>query len=138
MLIIKKREKSAPATFTHAFRGSEITLTVRPLDSAEVQKLLKKHTTYVFGKAEKTSPLERVPVVDNAEFGKDLIDHLLVGFTGFGMSADEPLEVTRENKLLIISLEPGTGEEPLHEVIQNKARELAELIAAEAKEETKN
>jgi hypothetical protein len=138
MIIIKKHEKSDPATFTHTFRGQEITLTVRPLDSAEVQKLLKKHTTYVFGKADKVSPLERVPVTDSVALGKDLMDHLLVGFTGFGTDADTPLPVTRENKLLIVNLEPGEGEKPLHEVIQDKARELAAIVEAEEKEQAKN
>jgi hypothetical protein len=82
--------------------------------------------------------LERVPILDNVAFGKDLMDHLLVGFTGFGLSADSPLEVTRENKLLIVNLEAGEGEPPLHEVIQQKAQELAEIVEVEAKEETKN
>lgn len=138
MLIIKKHEKSAPATFTHVFRGKPITLTVRPLDKDEIRKIQKKHTSYEFAHSPKTGKLERVAIVDEVGLGKDVMDHLLIGFGGFGMSQDKPLEVTRENKLLIVNLEPDDGEPPLHEIIQKKAQELAEIVKAEAEEDAKN
>jgi hypothetical protein len=134
MLIIKRKEKSEPATFMHRFRGREIELTVAPYDSDEIRRLQKKHTTYVFGERPKSRQLERVPVVDNEAFGRDLIDTLLVSFAGVGESADKPLEVTRENKLLLCGLEPDPGEPSLLEVIQERAKALAAAIDVEQKE----
>ena len=138
MLVIRKKEKSDPVTFTQPFRGHDITLTVRPYDKDEIRKLEKKHTTFVFGVNPKTKQLERVPIVNAEEFGKDIIDYLVVDFSGVGMSPEQPLEVTRENKLQLLSLEPDEGEDTLSEVVQRKARELSEVIAVEEKERIKN
>ncbi len=138
MLVIKKKEKSDPVTFTQPFRGHNITLTVRPYDKNEVRKLEKKHTTFVFGVNPRTKQLERVPIMNAEEFGKDIIDYLVVDFSGVGLSPEQPLEVTRENKLLLLSLEAGEGEDSLSDAVQRKARELSEVVEVEEKERTKN
>lgn len=140
MLIIKKREKAEPATFTHLFRGEEITLTVRPFDADEVQKILKKHTRYVMAVHPETKQAVRIPESNNKAIGEDVIDYLLVDFSGIGSSQDQPLEVTRENKLIVAGLKEDGPDGPvfLSEVIQKKAQELSEAVEVEAKEDAKN
>jgi len=142
MLIIKKRDKSEPATFTYPFREQEITLTVRPLDD-EIQKIIKKHTRYVMGVHPDTKEAVRIAEVNNRGVGEDVIAHLLVDFSGLGLTPDEPLEVTRENKLLIAGLKVEEGENGgrpvyLSDIIQAKAKELAAVVEFEEKEQAKN
>jgi len=142
MFIIKKRDKSAPATFTIPFRGKEITLTVRPSDPDEIQKIIKKNTKYIMGIHPKSKQAVRIGELDNTALGQDGMDYLLVGFTGFIGEDGKVLDVTRENKLLIANLE--TGEEKdgepvkMADIIHQKSQELAKVEAVEEKEETKN
>jgi hypothetical protein len=141
MLIIKKREKSEPAKFTHTFRGQEISLTVRPYDQAEIQEIIKKHTIFIVAVHPETKKLDRIAVTDDNAVGEDVVDRLLMDFTGFGSAPSEPLPVTRENKILIASLkEKVAGKEPVYfsQVIQEKAQELAEIFEVEEKALTKN
>lgn len=141
MLIIKKREKAEPATFSYNFRGNEITLTVRPLDADEMQKIVRKHTKYIIGVHPTTKQAVRIPEMDNGVIGRDVIDHLLVSFSGIGTSVDSPLEVTRENKILVASLKLDESNEDsghLSDVIQQKAQELAEAVEIETAAQEKN
>lgn len=141
MLIIKKREKAEETTFTQDFRGNEITLTVRPFDTEEIQKITRKHTKYIVVVHPTTKQAVRVAETDNSGIGKDIIDYLLVSFSGIGTSASTPLEVTRENKIIVASLALNANDEEgghLMDIIQRKSQELSEAVEIETAEQEKN
>src|SRR5574337_232885 len=130
MLIIKQKEKSEPVTVTHTLCGKTISLTVRPWDEDEIDALRKKNTIYEFAPHPATGMLQRVPVPDYNALGEDLIDHLLVSFSGVGSAKDKPLEVTRENKLLLARLEPHKGEQSVQKKVLETAHSLEAAVIA--------
>lgn len=148
MLIIKKREKSEkaePATFPVTIQGKEVTLTVRPYDQEEIAKILKKYTRYVVELHPKTKQPVRIPFRspdDETKIGEDVIDYLLADFSGIGESETCPLEVTRENKLIVAVQEVGKNDdgEVIHvsDIIQEKAKELSAIVKREEKAVEKN
>lgn len=138
MLIIKEQPKKEPITIKHVLRGAEISLTIRPWDEKEIAPIRKKHTTYTFAKDPDTLQMVRVPMINMRALGEDVIDHLLVSFSGAGKTKDEPLEVTRENKLLLGSVEPLEGEEKIGDVVFRISNKLAASIEAENEAEIKN
>jgi hypothetical protein len=126
-------KETAPVTFTHIFRGRPITLTVRPMSGPEILAFRKQYILNSTLNYPNTESVNVDPNLNNVGYGEDLIDHMLVGFTGFGLLSDKPLAVTRANKLLVVSLEPAEGEKSLVQVLFDKQIELAA-----ARKKTKN
>ena len=138
MLIIKQQPKKEPITIKHKLKGAEISLTIRPYDEDEIAAIREKNTTYQFAKDPETQLLQRVKIVDFKTLGEDVMDHLVVSFSGVGSAKDAPLEVTRENKLLLADIDPGKGEKAILEVMYETARSLSSVVKAEAEAEIKN
>lgn len=122
---INKREKPRLVTFTHIFRGKPITLTIRHMSGPEILAFRKQYILNNILNHPNTDPGNEEQNLNTFGYGEDLIDHMLVGFSGFGLPSKDPLAVTRANKLLIVSLQPGEDEKTLVQVLYDKQLELA-------------
>ncbi len=73
---------------------TEASYVLRPLSPEESRKIRKRHTTFVVNKTTHTKD----PKVDDDAFADDLIDYVLVDWTGF-VAQGQPLPCERVYKL---------------------------------------
>ena len=72
----------------------DATYTLRPLTTERQRELTKRHTTYTINKQKQT----KEPKVDVAALADDLIDHVLIEWTGINAKG-QPLPCERQYKL---------------------------------------
>lgn len=136
MLILKKNTDGTWIKLT--YRGADIELKIRPAMPDMIEKLNKKHTRFEFIKDPDSREMKKIKSLDNDAFIADMADYFLEDFKGIGFSKDEPLPVTKENKVMVATLAPLPGEQPIWDFILQKVNELRTYAEAEETAQEKN
>lgn len=106
----------------------------KPLTPSELNKLLEKHKKYVWDSPTKREQKQRFPEEDNIAFTHDHLDRVIVGWEGVeDDETDEPLECTRENKIMIFEFNP-----EIIRFVLEKTEEIAKLEEEHKEEKRKN
>ncbi len=137
MLIVSDSNKE-PVRVPVMVRGTTIEITIRPWDEDEIDNLRAKNRRHDFALNTETQRMERVESQNIEALGEDILDHLIVDFSGVGSSKDKPWPVDRKHKLKLASIPVFKDEIPLWKAIQEKAKDLATAIKIEKEVEIKN
>lgn len=139
MLIVRKPDETSEGTwFDLRFRGETIRLKIRPLTGEVLERIRKKHRKITRERDPQTRQLVKVETFDDEAITADLADYVLEDFEGIGEAPDKPLEVTKENKLLVMDIPSLDGEISIADFVFEKARELAAVSTKEYEELEKN
>src|SRR5512139_2631510 len=104
MLLLRKEGGSV--WVKTVYRGAEIELEVNPANPEYFDRIRKKHTKYSFVKDPDTKQMVKIPETDNEAVANDMAEYLIKSFRGIGYTPDEPLDVTRDNKIMVAFMAP--------------------------------
>jgi len=106
-------------------RGEEIQVQVRPSTNEVYEKIRVKYKRVVKERDPNTRAMVTRYEYDDESINKELIDHVLQDFKGFGDAAGKLLEVNLQTKLAVMNLPSVGNEQSIADFVFEQARELA-------------
>ncbi len=137
MLIIKSIPRDPVATKCTCL-GSEIDLSLRPIDQEIMEELREKAKVYRFAQNPATGLQELGAATDDDLYTALLYDWVIADFKGVGSAKDQPWPVDLKHKNRLAAIAPAPGEEPVAKYVIRFARELGAKRHAELEAERKN